>query len=148
MEYQTTRTIPASAARGWAVLSAVERWPEWIGVYESVRRIDAGPLAVGSVAEVRQRGLRAGAWRVTELTDGRGFTWENQQPGVHTVARHAIAERPAGRIELLLTLEQTGWLSGLVGLLMGGKVRRYVDAEADALAAVAAGPGAAPSAAR
>jgi hypothetical protein len=34
---------------------------------------------------------------------------------------------------LTLTIEQTGWLSGLVTLLLGRKVRRYVDLEAEAL---------------
>ena len=55
------------------------------------------------------------------------------------MARHIVTDRPDG-VQIDLRLDQTGWLAGPVGLVLGGKVRSYVDAEADALAAAAAGP--------
>lgn len=140
MQYETTREVPADAARTWQVLTDLERWPEWIEVYESVRRTDPGPLAVGSRAQVKQRGLRAGSWEVTELVEGRSFSWVSGQPGVRTVAWHRVQERPGGTAALILGVRQTGWLAGVVGLLLGGRIRRYVDSEADGLTA-AAGPG-------
>jgi hypothetical protein len=76
------------------------------------------------------------------MTDGQTFTWENTQPGLRSVARHSITEQPGGEIRIDLSLEQTGWLSGVVGVLLGGRVRSYVNAEADGLAAAAAGPSA------
>jgi hypothetical protein len=148
MHYETSRTAPATATRAWQVLTDIERWPRIIGIYESVRRGDQGQLKVGSTAEIKQKGLRAGTWRVTAITDGQTFTWENTQPGVRTVARHTVVEQPGGRVRIDLSIDQTGWLAGPVGLMLGGRVRSYVDAEADGLAAVAAGPnntGATPS---
>jgi ribosome-associated toxin RatA of RatAB toxin-antitoxin module len=34
MRYETSRTTTAEPSRLWAVVSDVERWPEWIEVYE------------------------------------------------------------------------------------------------------------------
>ena len=139
VHYETTRNAPATPQRAWEVLTDVERWPRLIAVYQTVRRLDDGPLAVGSRVEVKQKGLRAGTWEVTELDAGHSFTWENRQPGVTTVGRHIVTDRPGG-VQIDLRLDQTGWLAGPVALVLGGKARSYVDAEADALAAAAAGP--------
>lgn len=143
MHYETSRTTPATAERAWQTVTDVENWPTAIAAYESVRRGEEGSLRVGSTAAIRQRGLRAGTWRVTAMTDGHAFTWENTQPGVRTVARHTVTGQPGGGARIDLALDQTGWLAGPVGMFLGRRVRSYVDAEADGLAAAAglsAGP--------
>jgi len=114
------------------VLSDIERWPERIATYDEVRRLDDGDLRIGSRAHVKQKGLAAGDWEVTELEDGARFTWASRQPGVRLVGRHVVSADAHGS-RLALTIEQTGFLSPLVTLLLGRKVRRYVDLEADAL---------------
>ncbi len=133
MEYEKTVAVAADPARAWAVLSDLERWPDRIPTYEEVRRLDDGDLRVGSRAFVKQKGLAAGEWEVSELVSGRTFTWASRQPGVRIVGRHSVATNADGTTRLTLVLEQTGWLSGVVTLLMGRKIRRYVDLEADAL---------------
>jgi len=140
MRYQTRTTTTAEPARLWAVLSDVDMWPQWIETYEEVRRQQTGPLTLGDVAHVKQRGLAGGDWTVTGLDEGREFTWESRQPGVHMVGRHAVTPEPGGGSRLDLSFEMTGALSGLMGLLLGGKVRRYVDLEGARLAAVATEP--------
>jgi hypothetical protein len=137
MRYETSGTVAATPERLWAVLTDVERWPEWIDVYEQVR-LD-GPLRLGSTARVKQRGLVAGTWTVTELEEGRAFGWESRQPGVRLVARHLVDPAAAGS-RLTLQLEQSGWASGVVAALMGSRIRRYVDLECARLTAVAAAP--------
>jgi hypothetical protein len=109
MRYETSRTTTAEPSRLWAVVSDVERWPEWIEVYEEVRRAEPGPrpLKLGDSAHVKQRGLAAGDWTVTELDDG-------------------------------IQLEMTGPLSGAVTMLLGTRTRSYVDLECARLTAVAA----------
>lgn len=139
MRYETSTTTPAAPDRLWEVLADVERWPAWIEVYEEVRREETGPLRLGDSAHVKQRGLAAGTWTVTELDEGRVFAWESRQPGVRTVGRHEVSAEPGGGSRLTLRLEQTGWLSGPVGAVLGAKARRYVDLECARLAAVAAG---------
>jgi uncharacterized membrane protein len=122
----------------WAVLSDVERWPEWIEVYENVSRAEHGELKLGDTAHVKQKGLAAGEWTVTELEEGRVFAWESQQPGVRIVGRHVVDAEPSGGSRLTLQLEMTGWLSGVMGALLGKKSRQYVDLECARLSAVAA----------
>jgi len=138
MRYETSRTTAAHPSGLWEVLSDVERWPDRIEVYEEVRRAESGPWKVGESAHVKQRGLAAGDWTVTELDEGRVFAWESRQPGVRTVGRHVVTGTPGGGSRLTLQLEQTGWLAGFVGLLLGRKVRSYVDLECIRLCEAAA----------
>jgi hypothetical protein len=139
MKYETSTTTPADPSRLWAVLSDVERWPEWIEVYEEVRREESGALALGDSAHVKQKGLAAGDWTVTELEEGTMFSWESRQPGVRLVGRHVVTPAAEGS-RLTLGIEMTGWLSGPIGALVGRKSRSYVDLECARLAAVAAEP--------
>jgi uncharacterized membrane protein len=132
MEYTKAVPVAADAERVWKVLSDIERWPERISTYEEVRRLDDGDLRIGSRAHVKQKGLAAGDWQVTELDEGTRFTWASRQPGVRLVGRHVVSADAHGST-LTLTFEQTGFLSPLITLLLGGKVRRYVDLEAEAL---------------
>ncbi len=140
MRYEKSTATPAEPDRLWAVLSDVEKWPAWIEVYEEVRLADSGPLTVGARAHVKQRGLAAGDWTVTDLDEGRVFAWESRQPGVRLVGRHTVSAEPGGGSRLGLEFEMTGALSGVMGALLGRKVRRYVDLECARLAAVAAEP--------
>jgi len=133
MEYEKSVAVAAEPDRAWAVLSDLERWPERIATYEEVRRLDDGDLRVGSRAFVKQKGLAAGEWEVSELVPGRTFTWASRQPGVRIVGRHHVTTDAAGSTRLTLVLEQTGWLSGLVSMVIGRKIKRYVDLEAEAL---------------
>ena len=133
MQYEKSVTVAAEPAQVWKVLSDVERWPERITTYEEVRLLDEGDLRVGSRAHVKQKGLRPGRWEVSELAEDRTFTWASRQPGVRIVGRHTVSTDDDGRTRLTLVLEQSGWLSGLVTLTLGRKVREYVDLEAEAL---------------
>jgi hypothetical protein len=140
MRYETSTTTAAEPSRMWAVLSDVERWPEWIEVYEEVRRGEAGTLTLGDTTHVKQKGLAAGDWTITELDEGREFVWESRQPGVRIVGRHVVTPEPEGGSRLTLGLEMSGWLSGPIGAMLGKKSRSYVDLECARLAAVAAEP--------
>jgi carbon monoxide dehydrogenase subunit G len=137
MNYEKSTTVAVDPARVWEVLSDIERWPDRIRTYEEVRRLDDGALQVGSRVHVKQKGLAAGEWEVSELVPGETFTWSSKQPGVRIVGRHHVTPDANGTARLTLVLEQSGWLSGLVTLALGRKVREYVDLEAAALKSAA-----------
>jgi uncharacterized protein YndB with AHSA1/START domain len=128
VEFDSEFVTVAAPARVWDALVDVESWPEWISSYNSVKRLDDGPLTVGSRAEVRQPGLAAATYTVVALQPGREFTWESKAAGVRTTARHVV-EPSDGGTRIRLSLTQTGALAGLVGLLLGGKIRRYLQLE-------------------
>ena len=135
MRYETTATTPKTPEQVWTQVVDVESWPALIETYRSVRRLDDGPLAVGSRARIEQVGLRPGDWSVTELVEGRSFTWQSSQPGVSVVAWHRIEPVADGGSRITLGIEMRGALAGLVGLLLAGRTRRYVDLEAARFAA-------------
>jgi carbon monoxide dehydrogenase subunit G len=125
-------TIAAPPERVWAVLIDVERWPERIPTVDEVERLDDGPLAVGSRTRLRQPKLPEAVWTVTELTDGKSYTWEQKSSGVTGVASHLVEPHPDGT-RLTLSLDVSGPLAG-VGWLMTRKLaRRYVETEAETI---------------
>lgn len=135
MDYDATFETTATPSRVWSMLIDIESWPQFLSSYTSVRRLDSGPLEVGSRAEVRQPGLMAATFEVTELEEGHNFTWVAQGPGVRTEARHVVDAGETGGTRLRLELQQTGVLAGLIGLLIGRKIQRYVELEGRGLCA-------------
>lgn len=129
----TRRHIPASSERVWDVLVDVARWAQWTPTIESVKRLDEGPLRVGSRAEVRQPKLPKAVWEVTEIDAGRSFSWQTHRPGVTTVARHRVTPDAAGAT-VELSIEQTGPLGAVAMLVSRRRTQRYIDIEAERLA--------------
>ena len=116
----------------WGVMSDVERWPEWTASIRSVRRLDPGPLAVGRRVRIRQPRFPPAVWTVTELEEGRSFTWEAGGPGVRVSARHTVGPRGGGS-RVALSLGFHGLLGPLFGRLTAGVNARYVRMEAKGL---------------
>jgi uncharacterized membrane protein len=136
MEYRVTATAGAPPAEVYRLFIDVERWPELTQSMRSVRRLDDGPIRVGSEAKVSQPRLPSARWRVTELEPDRRFTWETTAGGVTTVGDHLVeSDRAGSRITLALSMR--GPLSGVMGLLMGGVARRYAAMELEGFRAAA-----------
>ncbi|MCF0096490.1 SRPBCC family protein [Micromonospora sp. MH99] len=135
MRFEADTEIGADAGRVWALLVDVARWPEWTASVSRAERGESGPLAVGATARLTQPKLRPAVWRVTELTEGREFTWVSDSPGVRTRGEHRVLPLPGGRTRVEVAIDQAGPLAGLIGLLYGGLLRRYVRLEADGLRA-------------
>ena len=92
MEQSTRIDVEAPVEQVWEVLCEVERWPEWAPTVTSVRRLDDGPLAVGSRVRVEQPRIPPTEYVVTDLEPSRSFTWVATGPGVRTTARHLLEE--------------------------------------------------------
>jgi hypothetical protein len=124
--------IRASPRPVWDVLSDIERWPEWTPTVTSVERMEHGPLGVGSRAWIRQPRLPPALWEVTELHDGRSFTWVTRSPGVRVTARHSVDASEVGS-RATLSLRFSGPLGWLVSFLTRGLTERYLALEASGL---------------
>ena len=108
MEQSTRIDVEAPVEQVWEVLREVERWPEWAPTVTSVRRLDDGPLAVGSRVRVEQPRIPPTEYVVTELEPSRSFTWVATGPGVRTTARHLLEELGTGGTRVTLAVEQAG----------------------------------------
>ncbi len=132
MQFSITIDVEAPPEVVFAVLSDVERWPEWTPSVTRIERLDDGPLAVGSRARVRQPKLLPAVWEVTELSEGQGFTWVTRSPGVLVAARHRVEPAPGGA-RATLSVEFSGILAALVARLTRGLNERYLALEAEGL---------------
>ena len=130
MSRSTVKTviIDATPDKVFAVLCDVERWPEWTSTMISVRRLDTGPLTVGSTAQVRQPKLRAAVWQVTELDANRNFTWTTRSPGLRMKAGHLVEPHGTGS-RVALSFEMSGLIAPLVSRLYGSLIDEYVVTE-------------------
>jgi uncharacterized protein YndB with AHSA1/START domain len=133
MYFETTVEIDAGPERVWATLVDVARWPEWTASMRELTYLNGQPLAPRSRVRVRQPGLAALVWEVTELETGRSFAWRSSSPGVTTLATHVVRPTGPNRVTVTLAVHQSGPFAALIGLLIGAKARRYVRMEADGL---------------
>lgn len=125
-------SIEAPTDKVFAVLKDVERWPEWTPTMLAVKRLDSGPFTIGSITQVRQPKLRPAVWQVTEIEEGRNFTWMARPPGLRMTAEHRV-EPHAGGSRVTLSFEMSGLLAPLLSVLYGKLIDEYVSTEAQGL---------------
>jgi uncharacterized membrane protein len=129
-------TVAAPPERVWEVLTEVERWPERISTVDSVERLDDGPLRVGSRTRLQQPRLPEAVWTVTDVDEGRSFTWESRSRGVAISADHVV-EPHGTATRLTLSVGLSGPLAPIGWLMTRGLTRRYVETEAASIKRVA-----------
>jgi uncharacterized membrane protein len=132
---QRSIDIDAPAPVVWAVMSDVERWPEWTASMSSVQRARTGPLAIGEQVVVAQPRLPTLIYTVTRVDDGRLFTWEAGNAASRGVGEHVLTPRIAGGCTATLRLSQKGPAARLVAALLDRLTRRYLRMEAEGLKA-------------
>ena len=125
--------IEAPAERVWQLMSDVERWSEWTASVRRIRRLDKGPLVVGSRALVQQPKLLPAIWRVTALNPNRSFVWTTGVPGLFSAeGGHSIEVLgPVSRVTL--SLKFNGVLGHLMASILRETNRRYLTLEAEGL---------------
>lgn len=140
--YKAEATTLARQDQVWQALVDVTDWPRWTPSYTSIKRLDEGPLAVGSRARVKQPRLAPTTVEVTELDAGRSFTWVSSAVGVRFVGRHRLVPEAGGGTRIELAAELSGRLAGTVKMLLGRRIERYVRLEAHGIKAAAEASGA------
>jgi uncharacterized protein YndB with AHSA1/START domain len=145
MGIETSTSTTASPDQVWAVLLDVAAWPSWTRSITAVRRLDDGPLRVGSRVRVSQPGTPAMTYVVSELSRPSEFTWYAALPGVRTVARHRLIPEAGGGTHIILDVEHLGPLARAVSAVTSRRTRRYVDLEVAGLKAASEAAAAQPS---
>lgn len=133
-QFSVTTDIPAPPDRVWEVMTDIERWHEWTPSITSIKRLDDGPLAVGSRVVNRQPRFQPALSKVTGIEQGAGFTWISVVPGLLVKGSHPVARTATGS-RAVLSLEIEGVLGGLWGRITGGITERYLRLEAKGLKA-------------
>lgn len=129
---------PAPVERLWSLVGDVTAWPQHVETFTSITPLSGdGVLRLGAQFAVRQPGLPAATYEVTELDEGRAFTWTARAAGVTTRATHVITEAGGG-CRLDLTIAWAGPLARLVALLLGRRTRALIAYEAQTFARLAA----------
>ena len=129
MELTTSIDVTAPPAAVWDVMSDIERWHEWTPSVRSIRRLDSGPLRIGSRAIVRQPKFPPALWTVTHLEPGKSFTWKSGMPGLRVHATHSVLDTGGGA-RATLSLRFAGALGPLFGRLTSSINERYIGLEA------------------
>ncbi len=120
--------INAPVARVWGLTIDVESWPEMSPTMESVKRLDTGPLSVGSQALIQQPGQRATVWTVTRLDHEKSFVWSTRSLGMTMTGIHRL--RPVGRSTVnTLVVEIEGGLAPMIGRLLRRPILGAISAE-------------------
>lgn len=127
--------IAAPPSLVWDVFSDVERWPEWTASITRLVAVDGPGLAVGKRFEIKQPRMPKLVWQVTEVQPGASWTWVQRSPGGSTSARHDVVAETDGHTLVRQQLDQRGPLGALVGRLMQGMTKRYLELEAQGLKA-------------
>jgi uncharacterized membrane protein len=128
MRIEHTIDVNAPVERVWALTIDIESWPATTPTMSAVERLDDGPIRPGSTARVKQPGQRAKVWTVTAIEPGRRFAWRARLLGTGMTATHTLSPTDSGTANTL-TIDFTGWGSGLVGRLVAGQVRKALAAE-------------------
>jgi uncharacterized protein YndB with AHSA1/START domain len=130
VRFEAEIDVAAPAERVFGVYADVSRWPEWTASVSSVRRLDDGPLRIGSRTRIKQPKLPVAVWEVTVLEPDRSFTWIARGPGLLTTASHEVTPSDDGRSShVVATLLQDGIFGPLVGGLSKGLTERYLELE-------------------
>jgi uncharacterized membrane protein len=127
--------IDAPAALVWNVFTDVERWPEWTASVTRLVAQDGPDLAVGKRFEIKQPRLPKLVWEVTDVADGTSWTWVQRSIGGKAIASHEVIAIADDRTLVRQRIDQQGPIGALVGRLMRGTTKRYLELEADGLKA-------------
>ena len=125
--------IDALPQRVWEVMIDIERWSEWTPSVKQIRRLDKGPIAVGSRALIRQPRLLPAVWKMKSIEPNRSFSWATGFPGLFSVVGiHSVEARNKGS-HAVLALTFSGALGGVVARLTKTLNERYLALEAQGL---------------
>jgi ligand-binding SRPBCC domain-containing protein len=130
--FSITVDIAAPPERVWQVMIDVDHWHEMTASVSSVKRLNNGPFAVGTLILIKQPKFPPALWRITEILAGKSFTWTSTGPGLKVIATHRVDPTIVGT-QVTLTLEYHGVVGGVFARMTSGITERYMAMEAAGL---------------
>lgn len=128
MRLESTLDIRAPVEKVWALTEDIEAWPSMTPTITSVERLDHGPIDVGSRARIKQPRQRPAVWTVTRFDRPQLFEWATKIGPVTMTAAHRLEETAEG-CRNIVSIELSGFGSGLLGRLVGRRVREAIETE-------------------
>jgi uncharacterized membrane protein len=133
MRFEKSIDIEAPQQRVWAVISALEAWPQRIETVDTVELLTPAPITTGSRVRLKQPKLPEGIWDVTVWDAPSFFEWTQKTGGITSVAGHRVEALGEDRARLSLTLDMRGPLVPIIGLFYRKLTNRYMDLEAEGM---------------
>lgn len=138
MELSSVRTLDVPIERAWQLQLAHHQWAEHVPHFDRVQRVE-GPVSeefgIGSRALITQSGLGTVEWTVVHFDgtgDDRSYAWTGTVRGMRFEGRHRVTAIDADHSTMTLAIQGSGLVLRLLGPMLGGTMRRALDAEADA----------------
>lgn len=132
MRYTTSKDIPtASPESAWQSLIRVTEWPQWTESINQVELLDS-ELHAGARVRIHQPRLRTSVYTVERWEPGVAFTWSADPSGMRVEATHELIT-DGSALQMRLQIDLSGGAAALVSLLLGRRMRHYVDLEAAGL---------------
>lgn len=130
--FAITVDIAAPPERVWQVMTDIDHWHEWTDSVSSIKRLNNGPFAVGTLLLMKQPKFPPALWRITEIVAGKSFSWTSTAPGMKVLASHRIEPTIIGS-RASLTLDYDGIIGGVFARMTSGITERYIAIEAAGL---------------
>jgi uncharacterized membrane protein len=129
--------IDAPLAALWGLAINVERWPSMFPTVTTVKRLDPGPLRIGSQTLLKQPGQPERIWIVTLLEPDTVFCWTTRAKGFTMTGIHRFTPITDKRTTSRLGIQLDGPLALPIGMLVARKAARTLAIENDGLRASA-----------
>lgn len=117
MRIEHSIEIAAPVERVWDLTMDVEAWPQHTPTITSVRRLEEGPMRIGSTARIKQPAQAERTWTVTVLEPQRRFAWATKAMGMRMTGGHDLQPAPGG-MRNTLSVEIEGALTPVLGPLL------------------------------
>jgi hypothetical protein len=131
--FMSITEIAAPVETVWAVLSNVDRWPDWLPTVAEVEAGACGTVCAGQVLRIRHGGLGTLDWTVADVRQPRGFTRVATLPGVTLEADHTLDPLPRNETVLRLRLRIDGAGGRLLARFRASFLQAWLIREAEAL---------------
>jgi len=127
--------VDVPAARAWAHLARVERWPSWAGHIRSVTLEPPGELSPRTTGVIRLAGGMRSTFRMTRLDPPRSWLWTGRFLWLTVHYDHRFEPLTPERTRVQFVVEVTGVGAGTLGRLFRAIYARNLDRAIPALIA-------------